>query len=201
MGDHAPRAGAVHDPGPRRGWRILLPQSRARRGSLLHHQEHDRERHLAGRDGDRNADAGRRQDREEAPGAAVARSRRNLLPAGRVVHSGHPHRPHAARQGQGLVVPGAQEGRRYQGRSSGRHYGPELQRRIRRCLFGDLYVHRGRPRPCRSQGARRRHSPTPAAGSQRQQGRLHRRPAGKDLRRIQPHQTGDARHHATTGFR
>ena len=42
----------------------------------------------------------------------------------------------AARQGEGPLVPGAQEGRRHQRRSAGRHHRPELQRRIRRRLFG-----------------------------------------------------------------
>ncbi len=61
-------------------------QSRPRRGPLLHHQDHGGERRLAGRDGGRDAGPGRRQDREEAPGAALSRPRRHLFPARRVLH-------------------------------------------------------------------------------------------------------------------
>ena len=52
----------------------------------LHHQGDGGERRLAGRDRDRDAGAGRRQDREEAAGAAISRSRRELFAAGRLLH-------------------------------------------------------------------------------------------------------------------
>ena len=88
MGDHAPGARPVHDPGARRRRRLFLPQPRPRRGSLLHHQDHGGERRLAGRDRDRDADPGRRQDREEAAGAALSRPRRKLFAARRILHPG-----------------------------------------------------------------------------------------------------------------
>ena len=67
---------------------VLLLQSRPRRGSVVHHQGHGRERRLAGRDRHRDADAGRRQDREEAAGAALSRPRRELFAARRRPSSG-----------------------------------------------------------------------------------------------------------------
>ena len=59
----------------------------------------------------------------------------------------------------------------------GRDHRPELQRRVRRRLFGALHAHRRRPDACRAQGARRGHPPAPAARAGRQQGRHHRRAA------------------------
>ena len=115
---------------------------------------------------------------------------------GVLLHPGLPDRPDAARQGEGALVPGPQEGRRHQGRPAGRRRRTELQRRIRRRLFGDLHAERRRPEPRRPQDARRGHPPAAAARSQRQQGRHHRRAAAEDLHRAQPRQAGDARHHA-----
>ena len=88
-------------------------------------------------------------------------------------------RQDAARQGEGPLVPGAQEGRRHQGRSACRHHRPEFQRRVRRRLFRHLHADRRRLEPRRPQDARRGHPPAPAARSRRQQGRHHRRAAEK----------------------
>jgi hypothetical protein len=68
-----------------------------------------------------------------------------------------------ARQGEGPLVPGAQEGRRHPRQPAGRDHGPELQRRIRRRLFGALYAHRRRADDGRSEGARGKHPPAAAA--------------------------------------
>ena len=56
---------------------------------------------------------------------------------------------------------------------------PELQRRIRRRLFGDLHAHRRRPEPRRAQGPRRGHPPAAPARARCQQGRHHRRAAAR----------------------
>ena len=90
---------------------------------------------------------------------------------------------------------------RHQRRPAGRHHRPELQRRIRRRLFGALHAHRRRPDPRRTQGARRGYPPAPAARARRQQGRHHRRAAGENLHRVQPRQARHARHHAAADFR
>ena len=146
-------------------------------------------------------DPGHRQNREEAAGTALSRPHRKLFAARRVVHPGLSDRPDAARQGEGALVPGPQEGRRYQGRPAARRHRTELQRRVRRRLFGDLHADRRRHEPRRAQDARRRHSPAAAARRRRQQGRHHRRAAAKNLHRVQPRQAGDARHHPAADFR
>ena len=151
MGDHAPAARPVHDHPARRGRRLLLPQSRPRRGPVVHHQDHGRARRLAGRDRDRAAGAGRRQDREEAAGAPLSRPHRELFAAGRLLHPRHPERQDAARQGEGPLVPGPQEGRRHQERAAAGNHRSRFQRRVRRRLFGALHAHGRRPEPRRAQ--------------------------------------------------
>ena len=101
------------------------------------------------------------------------------IPAGRPFIRVNSERQDAARQGEGPLVPGAQEGRRHQARAAAGHHRPELQRRVRRRLFGALHAHRRRPEPRRAQGPRRGHPPAAAAGARRQQGRPHRRAAEK----------------------
>ena len=64
-----------------------------------------------------------------------------LFAARRRLHPGQSLRHDAAAQGQGPLVPGAQEGRRHPRRSARRHHRPELQRRVRRRLFGALHAH------------------------------------------------------------
>ena len=156
---------------------------------------------LARRHRDRDAGAGRRQGREEAAGAAVPRPGRELFAARRLVHSRDPERPHAARQGEGPLVSGAQEGRRHPRQPAGRDHRPELQRRVRRRLFGALHADRRRPHPGRPQGARGEHPPAPAARAGRQQGRHHRRAPRAHLHRVQPHQARDARPDAAADLR
>ena len=201
MGDHAPGAGAVHDPADRRRRPVLVLQARPRRRPLVHHQGHEHPCRLARRDRVRAADPGRRQDREEAAGTAASRPRHELFAARHRLHPGLPVRHHAAAEGEGPLVSGAQEGRRHPRRSAGGHHRPELQRRVRRRLFGALHDDGRRPEPRRPEEARRGHSPGPAAGSGRQQGRPDRRAAGKDLHRVQPRQARDARHHPAADLR
>ena len=105
------------------------------------------------------------------------------------------------RQGEGAVVPGPQEGRRHPRRPAGRDHRAELQRRVRRRLFGALHAHRRRAEPRRTQDPRRGHPPAAAAGPRRQQGRHHRRAAGEDLHRVQPRQARDARRHPAADLR
>ncbi len=201
MGDHAPGAGAVHDPPDRRRRPLLVFQARPRRGPVLHDQGHERPGRLAGRDRRRAANAGRRQDREEAAGAAVPRPRLELFAARRRLHSGHALRHHAAQAREGALVSGAQEGRRHPRRPACGRHRSELQRRVRRRLFGALHAHRRRHEPRPAQDAVRGHPPTPAARAERQQGRPHRRAAGAHLHRVQPRQARDPRHHAAADFR
>ncbi len=201
MGDHAPCAGAVHDPADRRLRPVLVLQARPRRRPLVHHQGYEHPCRLARRDRVRAADPGRRQDREEAAGAASSRPCHQLFAAGHRLHPGDAVRHHAAQEGEGPLVSGAQEGRRYPRRSAGWHHRPELQRRVRRRLFGAVHAEGRRPEPRRSQEARRRHSPGPPAHSGRQQGRPDRRAAGKDLHRVQPRKARDARHHPAADLR
>ena len=61
-------------------------------------------------------------------GTAVPRPHRELFTAGRLLHPGLPDRPDTALQGQGALVSGPQEGRRYQGRAAGGRRRSELQR-------------------------------------------------------------------------
>ena len=201
MGDHASGARPVHDPAARRGRDLLLLQSRPRRGPVLHHQDDGRERRLARRHRRGDADAGRRQDREEAAGAALSRPRPKLFAAGRLLHPGLSHGYDAARQGEGPLVPGAQEGRRHPGRSACRHHRPQFQRRVRRRLFRHLHADRRRLEPRRPQDAGRGHPPDPAARSRRQQGRYHRRASAEDLHRVQPRKARHARHHPAADLR
>ncbi len=120
---------------------------------------------------------------------------------GRLLHPRHAQRQDAARQGEGALVPGPQEGRRHQGRAAAGHHRPGFQRRVRRRLFGALYAHRRWPEPRRPQDPRRGHPPAPAAGSRRQQGRHHRRAAAENLHRVQPRQARHARAHAAADLR
>src|SRR6516225_5501481 len=69
MVDHAPAACSVHDHPLGRGGGLFVPQSRPRRGPLVHDQDDDRARRLARRDRGRAAGTGGRQGREEAAGA------------------------------------------------------------------------------------------------------------------------------------
>ena len=79
--------------------------------------------------------------------------------------------------------------------------GPNLQRRVRRRLFRHLHAHRGRVRHGRAQDAGRGYPPAAAARAGRQQGRPDRRAAGEDLYRVQPCAARDARRHAAADFR
>ena len=131
----------------------------------------------------------------------LSRSRRELFAARRLVHPRHAHRPHAARQGQGAVVPGAQEGRRHQGRPAAGIIGPNFNDE-----YGDVYsalymLTADGPDARRAQDARRGHPPAPAARPRRQQGRHHRRAAAEDLHRVQPRQARDARPDAAADLR
>ena len=186
MGDHAPGARFIHDPAAWSGRRLFLPQARPGRGSLLHHQNDDRAGGLAGRHRHGNAGAGRRQDRKEAADAALSRPHRELFAARRFIHPRHAHRQDTALPGEGALVPGPQEGGRYQERASAGRQRPELQRRIWRRLLGALYAYRRWLEPRRTQGSRRGHPPTPAAGRRRQQGRHHRRATAENFHRVQP---------------
>ena len=129
------------------------------------------------------------------------RPHRELFAAGRDLHPRHSHRQDPARQGEGAVVPGSQEGRRHPARAAGGHHRSRFQRRIRRRLFRALHAHRRRPEPRRAQSARRGHPPAAAARSRRQQGRHHRRAAGEDLHRVQPRQARHPRAHAAADLR
>ena len=77
----------------------------------------------------------------------------------------YPDRQDAARQGEGALVPGPQEGRRHQGRSAAGIIGPNFNDE-----YGDVYsalymLTADGLEPRRAQGARRGHPPDPAARS------------------------------------
>ena len=124
---------------------VLLPQSRARRGPVLHHQGHDRECLVAGRDRVGDADPGRRPDREEAAGTALFRPRARPIRSRRViVHPGDPERPTPPSRCKELWYQVRKKVGDIRGDLPAGIIGPVLQRRIRRRLFGALHAHRRR---------------------------------------------------------
>ena len=143
---------------------------------------------------DRDAGAGRRQDREEAAGAALSRPGRELFAARRLVH------PRASSATS--TPPAKVKDLWYQVRKKVGDIRGDLPAGIIGPNFNDEYgdvysalymLTADGLTPRRAQGARRGHPPAPAARARRQQGRHHRRAAGADLHRVQPRQARDAR--------
>ena len=114
------------------GGRTLLPATRTRGRSRLHHQDHDRAGELARRHGRRDDQPGHRPHRAQAPGTRRARFHQELHDARPDHGFRQPQGRHAGPRDQGALGPGAQQDRRYQGRPAGERAGSVLQRPVRR---------------------------------------------------------------------